>query len=86
MHRLMGLSAHHAGIGIHTEEGVLAHRFTPFCGTEDLRGEDFNEQSWCTILKWYGMCSKGEDNCGHTEGEWLPSEIYPQALTLKGPA
>lgn len=25
----MGLSAHHAGIGIHTEEGVLAHRFTP---------------------------------------------------------
>ena len=31
----------------------------------------------CTIIKWCGACGRREGNCGHTEGEWLPTELLP---------
>ena len=51
--------------------------------TQCLSGEEFDELSQCTIIKWCGGSGRREENCWHTEEEWLPTEVHSQALTLQ---
>ena len=53
---------------------------TPSSGAQCINGEDIDEQSQRTIVEWCRTCGRGEEDCGCTEGEWLPTEFHPKAL------